>query len=474
MTLADPHHGSALSLAWEASRSPAVMAALRSAPLPPDISAVVQAAAGSGSLLERAAEALGVPASQLLTGLRTYLREVAMHADADAARMLALPPRADLETIRSHHRWLMHWLHPDRAGAAPDPAIASRLNQAWQQLRPLWDESRASSHASPSASAAAAGRGPIWAAEEVADRQRMPAWAIPVGLMALCIGLLWMALDQPTPLQGKDAEAATDDDRPEQLALQVPPALHRLSRQTPAPGARPAAEVVADARSTAQPTPVPAASVPQVLAKTVPVQTLPTPSQPAPKPALAPPKPPPAPARVAIHGKAEPGAQPVAAADRQDASVTGPSVQPVAAKALPRSAAASVAQATPASDAPSSLAASSTHEDESVLDTRAGLSVARQLHYYFSNPRSPMPSLLVDAALQAQAMRVRRALHAGTAGRVAFADTVVERRPDGAMETLSRYQVESADGSLASKGRLRLILDVEGSRWLVTRIELES
>lgn len=472
MTLADPHHGSALSLAWEASRSPAVMAALRSAPLPPDISAVVQAAAGSGSLLERAAEALGVPASQLLTGLRTYLREVAMHADADAARMLALPPRADLETIRSHHRWLMHWLHPDRAGAAPDPAIASRINQAWQQLRPLWDESRASSHATPSAGAAA-GRGPIWAAEQVSDRQRMPAWAIPVGLMALCIGLLWMALDQPSPLQGKDAEAATDDDRPEQLALQVPPALHRLSRQTPAPGAKSQVEVVADARSTAQPTPVPAVSVTQPLAKTAPVLSLP--SQPAPKPALAPPKaPPPAPARVAIHGKAEQGAQPVAAADRQDAPVTGPSVQSVAAKTSPRSAAASVAQATPASQAPSSLAAASTHEDESVLDTRAGLSVARQLHYYFSNPRSPMPSLLVDAALQAQAMRVRRALHAGTAGRVAFADTVVERRPDGAMETLSRYQVESADGSLASKGRLRLILDVEGSRWLVTRIELES
>ena len=208
MSAAGPHDASALSLAWEASRSPAVMVALRSAPLPADISEVVQAAAGAGGALDRAADRLGVPAPELLAGLRTYLREVALHPQADAARMLALPARADLEVIRSHHRWLMHWLHPDRAGAAPDPAIASRLNQAWQQLRTLRDDPR---HAPPVEGVpAAAGRGPIWAAEQVSDRQGLPAWAVPVALVGLCVGLLWMALDQPgapdVPEPGRDAE----------------------------------------------------------------------------------------------------------------------------------------------------------------------------------------------------------------------------------------------------------------------------
>src|SRR5690606_28287557 len=44
---------------------------------------------------------------------------------------------ADQSLLRDHHRLLLRWLHPDRSGpdAQWESAMATRVNQAWNQLR---------------------------------------------------------------------------------------------------------------------------------------------------------------------------------------------------------------------------------------------------------------------------------------------------------------------------------------------------
>src|SRR5690606_34363213 len=55
--------------------------------------------------------------------------------DADAYRILGVAPDANTDLIRTHHRWLQRWLHPDRAQAGDSAVYATRVNQAWATLR---------------------------------------------------------------------------------------------------------------------------------------------------------------------------------------------------------------------------------------------------------------------------------------------------------------------------------------------------
>ena len=72
----------------------------------------------------------------LLEASRFYLEQVLFaDPDADAYRVLGLAPDVPHETIRIHQRWLQRWLHPDRAQAGDASVFATRVNQAFAQLR---------------------------------------------------------------------------------------------------------------------------------------------------------------------------------------------------------------------------------------------------------------------------------------------------------------------------------------------------
>lgn len=125
-----------LETALALQRAPGERFRLRQRPLPPDIIRLMEVAAGSPQALQLAAVELGEPEAAVLEAARFYLEQVLFaDPDANAYRVLGVAPDVSPETIRMHHRWLQRWLHPDRAQAGDASVFATRVNQAFSQLR---------------------------------------------------------------------------------------------------------------------------------------------------------------------------------------------------------------------------------------------------------------------------------------------------------------------------------------------------
>lgn len=125
-----------LETALALQRAPGERFRLRERPLPPGIVHAIEAAADSPAIVKAAAGELGESEGTLVEAARFYLEQV-LFADphADAYRVLGLSSDATPEDIRTHHRWLQRWLHPDRAQAGDASVFATRVNQAFSQLR---------------------------------------------------------------------------------------------------------------------------------------------------------------------------------------------------------------------------------------------------------------------------------------------------------------------------------------------------
>jgi hypothetical protein len=125
-----------LETALALHRAPGERFRVRERPLPAGIVHAIEIAAGSPQAVQAAAAELGEPESVVVEAARFYLEQV-LFADpgADAYRVLGLAADATPETIRTHHRWLQRWLHPDRAQAGDASIFATRVNQAFAQLR---------------------------------------------------------------------------------------------------------------------------------------------------------------------------------------------------------------------------------------------------------------------------------------------------------------------------------------------------
>ncbi|MDG6348278.1 J domain-containing protein, partial [Luteimonas sp. 8-5] len=125
-----------LETALALHRAPGERFRLRERPLPDGIVHVLEVASGSPQALANAAAETGHDEQEVLEASRFYLEQVLFAAeDADAYRVLGLAHDAPQDTIRLHHRWLQRWLHPDRAQAGDATVFATRVNQAWAQLR---------------------------------------------------------------------------------------------------------------------------------------------------------------------------------------------------------------------------------------------------------------------------------------------------------------------------------------------------
>ena len=125
-----------LETALALRRAPGERFRLLVQPLPPGLVHVLEIAAAAPSALQAAAADSGESESVVLEAARFYLEQVLFAApDADAYRLLGVAPDALDVDIRTHHRWLQRWLHPDRALAGDASVFATRVNQAWSQLR---------------------------------------------------------------------------------------------------------------------------------------------------------------------------------------------------------------------------------------------------------------------------------------------------------------------------------------------------
>jgi hypothetical protein len=125
----------ALYLALELARTPILAKAMRQQPLPPDTLTLIRIAAGSTDTCRLAAAMTGLGADVIREAAVFYLQQMLLAADADNYRILGVAPDARQEDLREHMRWMMKWLHPDRARSDWDSTFAERVLAAWQEVK---------------------------------------------------------------------------------------------------------------------------------------------------------------------------------------------------------------------------------------------------------------------------------------------------------------------------------------------------
>ena len=274
-------NGDALEWALALAKAPSERLILRQRPLPEGVELLLHIAAGHAAQpLDDAATRTLESRESVLDAVRFYLREVLFHPEADAYRVLGLSRDADPARIKTHHRLLQHWLHPDRQTSEWDAAFAARVNAAWHQLRdPRRRQAYDAAHpttidAQPAVAFAPVATGwthalpdePLPASERW--RQRLPL----LGLLLACIALGVLALrdvqrDGQAPVLSpmvplRDAPA-TDDVQAIGLDLRpaTAPTLPQASKQGPTPvsGSPPAVARarIPDAPTDAMPQPLP-------------------------------------------------------------------------------------------------------------------------------------------------------------------------------------------------------------------------
>lgn len=209
---------SALETALALYQAPSLAAATRLRPVPGDVFEVIRIAAGDGGAINAAVMRSGVEAAVVREASQLYLKHVLFDPDADHYRVLGVASDADSTQIREHRRWLLKWLHPDRADEW-DAVYAARVQQAWQQLRdPVrragYDEDIADADDWAPAPLGRALR-PVWTARALpADEGAAPAglrgpWITTALVSLVAIGVAWSMWGPGGPDGADPANPAT-------------------------------------------------------------------------------------------------------------------------------------------------------------------------------------------------------------------------------------------------------------------------
>src|SRR5262245_43113871 len=123
-----------IELALDLTRMPALARTSGLPALPPNIIELMRIAAASPEACELAVATTGESTSVVIEAARFYLQHVLFRPDADCYRILGIEPTTSRATARSHMRWLLQWLHPDRNNNSWDAVYAERVLKAWREV----------------------------------------------------------------------------------------------------------------------------------------------------------------------------------------------------------------------------------------------------------------------------------------------------------------------------------------------------
>ena len=126
--------GHVIDLALDLARMPTLARTSMLPAIPPDIVELMRIAAASPEACQAAVAQTGEPVSVVIEASRFYLQQVLFRPDADCYRILGIEPTTPRETARSHMRWLLQWLHPDRNNNSWDAIYAERVLKAWREV----------------------------------------------------------------------------------------------------------------------------------------------------------------------------------------------------------------------------------------------------------------------------------------------------------------------------------------------------
>ncbi len=457
--------GDALEWALALAKAPAERVALRQRPLPAGMQRLLQIAGdGANEAVAELAAQTGEAPADIVEAARFYAREILFHQPADAYRVLGVSHLDDQDTLRSHHRLLQQWLHPDRQTSDWDAIFASRVNAAWNQLRtperrlaydqanpPRPQDSLPLTRARPHAVPSVLREGMVAPHAPDPDRWRRRAPVLVLAVVCAALGLLAVRDMQRSPEEGRYAgrAVASAEAAPEALPrLQAPATVAaphagrpRVARTSPTPAIKsePIAEVrrapvLAGAEAAVKPAPVAVeasvARMRSVPAASPPVRTPPAPAQ---RPPLAAPTQR-VPDAVAVAEPAPASATPVAAA---------PVAQPVAMPERKSDSAPTV----------------------SLQRVQQAQQVGGRLIAFLTAPNAASPPIWNSPAAQSGAAQVRDGLQGE--GGLQISD--VNWRVGESIAAL-RAGIRYSEGR---KGRLSADLVWRDQRWLVTGLSVE-
>ncbi len=124
----------ALLCALDLASMPALAVRARQQPLPDDVLDVIRIAAGCKETLDEAVKFSGKDPHFVKTAAELYVQQILLFSTADSYRILGVRSGVSREEMRTHMRWLMTWLHPDRAKANWQTVFASRVLAAWREV----------------------------------------------------------------------------------------------------------------------------------------------------------------------------------------------------------------------------------------------------------------------------------------------------------------------------------------------------
>lgn len=175
----------ALELAVSLLQLPSRVRALRDAPLPQDVDALLDIVTGEGRALADAARKTGLTERTVSDAASFYIEQVLLHPGADSYRALGTSADATIDQLRRNMALLLRWLHPDREANSARAIYAVRITEAWNNIktaerRSAYDATRISSvsagtasRRASAASSAASGEG------RAAARPARPKATIP-------------------------------------------------------------------------------------------------------------------------------------------------------------------------------------------------------------------------------------------------------------------------------------------------------
>ncbi len=120
--------------AFDLAAAPTLAPRARRQPLPDGVLEVIRIAAGCEATLEAAARRYRKDPHFVKAAAELYVQQILLFQAADSYRVLGVRPGAQRNEMRTHMRWMMTWLHPDRANDDWQTVFAARVLAAWRDV----------------------------------------------------------------------------------------------------------------------------------------------------------------------------------------------------------------------------------------------------------------------------------------------------------------------------------------------------
>jgi DnaJ domain len=127
--------GQALRLAFDLMHFPGQVRVVRTAPLPADVSRLLQIAAGDEAVILLAASQSGRPPHLVREAAGFFIEQILLFPDADNYRVLGATPQASYAELRQNMALLLRWLHPDVNRPGERTVFVTRVTRAWNELK---------------------------------------------------------------------------------------------------------------------------------------------------------------------------------------------------------------------------------------------------------------------------------------------------------------------------------------------------